>query len=156
MAITKIAFEFNPFKTTRIKVPRKNVKQAREMVQDFVKESVLSDIGAAKSPVSGGRWKKKLTKEYAKIKGVNFANLEFQGDLLDALDVKKKRGNNLSLEVVGKQAPKADGNNRGTYGRKRTHLADAREFIPKRKQTLSKEIWKGVRDILKSFQEEDG
>lgn len=153
MAVRKVAFEFNPFKKTRVTVDRKDVKEARDLVADFVKESVLSDIGSAKSPVSGGRWKRSLTKEYAKEKGSRTANLELSGVMLDQLKVIQKKGNTLSLEIKGSQAGKADGNNRGTYGKKFTKLKNAREFIPRGKKTLTKEIWDGIKDILKSFKD---
>jgi len=151
MAVKKVAFEFNPFQKTGIKVPRNNVADARQAVADFVLSAVISSIDASQSPVSGGNWKKALTKEYARLKGSNIANLQLTGELLNALDVIQKKGNTLSLQVAGTQAGKADGNNRGTYGKLRTRLSRAREFIPRGGKTLKKEIWDEVRDILKGF-----
>jgi len=152
MAVKKVAFEFNPFQTTGIKVPENNRAKARKAVQDFVLSAVLASINASQSPVGGGNWKKALTKEYAKIKGSNISDLELKGDLLDALNViKKKGGESLSLQVAGPQAGKADGNNRGTYGKLRTRPSFSREFIPRGKKTLRRDIWDEVRTILKGF-----
>lgn len=157
MAIKKVAFEFDPFKMVRVNVPRNRRKEALAEVQDFVKETALSNIGEGVSPVSGGRWKRSLTKGYRKRKisefGSSVSDLELSGDLLDEVDVVQKRGNKLSYQVEGVQAPKADGNNRGTYGKKRTNLKNAREFIPRRGKTLNKEIRSGIREILLEFKD---
>ena len=151
----KVAFLFDPFKKTGIKIPRKSTAEARSLVADFVKDAVIDNNSLSKSSVSGGRWKTDLSKEYRKKVGKSRANLKNLGDLEAAIDVKeKKRSNTLSLEVSGAQAGKADGNNRGTYGKgQRSRLKNAREFIPRGKKTLSKEIWDGVRDILKLFKD---
>lgn len=159
MPIKKVAFDFNPFKETGISVPKDKKEEALSAVQDFVKEQVLSYIGEGKSPVAGGHWKKNLSKEYAKRKqnesSVKFSNLELHGDLLNALEVIEVNGSRLSLEVSGDEAPKADGNNRGTYGKEQPNEANSREFIPKEGQTLRKEIWKGIEDILLDYAEEE-
>ncbi len=151
MAVKKVAFEFNPFQKTGIKVPRNNVADARQAVADFVLSAVIASIDASQSPVGGGNWKRALTKEYARLKGSGIANLQLTGELLNALDVIQKKGNTLSLQVAGTQAGKADGNNRGTYGKLRTRLSRAREFIPRGSKTLKKDIWDEVRTILKGF-----
>ena len=151
MAVKKVAFEFNPFQKTGIKVPRNNVADARQAVADFVLSAVIASVDASQSPVGGGNWKTGLTKEYARLKGSNRSNLQLTGELLSALDVIEKQGNTLSLQVAGTQAGKADGNNRGTYGKLRTRLSQAREFIPRGAKTLKKEIWDEVRQILKGF-----
>lgn len=151
----KVAFVFDPFKETGVEVPRANMKEARETVADFVKQAVLEDMAQSKSPVAGGRWKRPLSKSYAKKVGKFSSDLHLSGKLTNALDVKtKKRSNKLSLEVAGKEAGKADGNNRGTYGQsQRTNLGKAREFIPRGRKTLTKGIWKGVEKILKTFKD---
>jgi hypothetical protein len=156
MAVKKVAFEFNPFKN--VKVPRNRQAEARELIKDFVKEEVLVSIGSSKSPVSKGRWKRKLSKQYLirkkKEGGSSVADLELSGDMLDALDVVNKKGGRLSLQVVGPEAGKADGNNRGTYGKKSPGPAK-REFIPKKNQTFTKAIWNGIDKIAKRVKEED-
>ena len=152
MAIKKVAFEFDPFK--RSGVTPKDKKKGLKRAADFIKEQVLEKIGEGTSPVKDGKWKRSLSKSYLKKKkkesSASFANLELSGDLLDELAVKSVSGNKLSLEVSGDQAPKADGNNRGTYGKQRANKSNAREFIPKRGQTLDDDIWEGVARVLKN------
>ena len=155
MAVNKVAWEFNPFKMTGIKVPRNKQKEARVAVADFVKDTVIQKMDDSKSPVSGGRWKVPLTPIYRKIKlgitGVGRADLELTGDLKEDLEVIEKRGNTLSLQVQGENAGKADGNNRGTYGKARADLSKSRQFIPRGRQSLAKDIRGGISDILKGF-----
>jgi len=151
----KYGYEFDPLKGSD--VPKKEKPKALEEIAQFVKEQVLSYIGDGKSPVSGGNWKKSLTKEYKKIKGqessVNFANLELSGDLLDALDVVVKSNGKLSLEVSGDQAGKAEGNNIGSYGRD-PNPKNARRFIPLSGETLKKQIVDGIKDIIQDYEKD--
>lgn len=156
----KVAFEFDPFAKFRVDLPASKKEEAKAEIADFVKEQVLSKIGEGESPVQGGPWKKKLSKEYKSVKSEQsssgFANLELTGDLLDSLEVVTKRGGTLSLEVKGSEAGKADGNNRGTYGQSdRTDNSKARRFIPIGRETLSKDIWDGIEQILKSYEDEN-
>jgi len=54
--------------------------------------------------------------------------------------------------VVGRRnVDVGDGNNRGTYGKLKTDLSKAREFIPRGRKTLSKEIRDSVAKLLKEF-----
>ena len=151
----RVAFEFNPFTRTGIRVPSDKREEALEEVSEFVRESVLDFVGNGRSPVAKGAWRRGLTKEYKKVKsGVSsalFANLELSGDLLDSVD-SRVDGNKVITGVENGQAGKADGNNRGTYGGKGSPKF-AREFIPKRGQTFKRSIMAGVRDILKSFKD---
>jgi hypothetical protein len=154
MAVKKVSFEFNPFKETELKVPKDKKEEALEEIQDFVREQVLSHVGEGRSPVQGGAWKKSLSSEYKQVKkkfsSVGFANLEMEGEMLDALEVKRLNSERLSLQVTGEQAGKAEGNNLGSYG-KSPDRSKAREFIPQSNQTLKKEIWKGIEEILKKY-----
>lgn len=158
MATNKVAFQFNPFRETGISVPKEKREEALSAVKDYVQEQVLSHVGAGKSPVAGGKWKKSLSKDYkAKKAGessVGYANLELSGDLLDALEVVEVNSQKLSLQVEGPQAPKAEGNNLGSYGRS-PDPSKAREFIPQPGQTFNRKITSGIRDILSRFSEED-
>lgn len=145
---------------TKVKVKRTKQAQARKAVADFVLEEVLSDIGDGRSPVSNGNWKRSLSKSYKPIKAkrssAGFANLELSGNMLDSLEVRTRDGSNkLSLQVEGAQAAKADGNNRGTYGSSRANLSRAREFIPRGRKSLKKDIREGIARVLKEFKDED-
>jgi hypothetical protein len=159
MSIKKVAFEFDPFEETGIEVRRGRREEALAEIAEFVKTETLSFVGDGVSPVAGGKWKKSLSPEYKKIKkdvsGVSYANLELYGDMLDALEVVPKGRKKLSIQITGDQAGKADGNNRGTYGKKDEDPDQAREFIPKEGQTFKREIWSGIRDILENYAEDD-
>lgn len=156
--INKVAYEFVPFTKTGIKKRDvKNKSSALRKVAEFVKVEVLKRVGDGSSPVKEGKWVRDLRPGYkkrkGKISGVTFSNLELEGELLDALEVKKVSENRLSLQVEGSQAGKADGNNRGTYGKGGGTRSRRREFIPRSGQTLDDDIWSGVRDILKEHKE---
>ena len=149
--IKDVSYTFDPFRQTGISRTGIDTQTALAVVAEFVKTEVLNYIGSSESPVEDGAWKTKLTKGYLKqkrkISSVGRANLELTGALLDDLDVVVK-GNSLTLQVEGAQAPKADGNNRGSYGKARGNRSKAREFIPKRRQKLKKEIIDGISEIL--------
>lgn len=151
-------FIVDVFKETGIKVPKANQQAALEESAEYIKEQILSNTGDGKTSVEGGKWKRKLTPEYKKRKGeestATFANLELHGDMLDALKVEPK-GGKVEIEVTGDQKDKAEGNLLGSYGRS-PDPSKAREFMPHaRGQKLTKEIMKGVAEILRSHAEED-
>ena len=146
--------ELDVFKETGVSVPKARQREALEASANYLKEQILSFTGEGKTSVQGGKWKRKLEPEYAKRKkeesSVGFANLELNGDMLDALDVKPK-GGKLVIEVGGDQAAKAEGNLLGSYGRDE-NPANAREFMPhKRGQHFRKEIVNGLREILQEY-----
>ena len=152
----RVAYEFNPFKKTGIRVQADRREEALEAVSEFVKESVLDFVGSGRSPVAKGKWRKGLSKGYKSVKAeqssVRFSNLELTGEMLDSLDARVK-GNTVIVGIEDDQAGKADGNNRGTYGGKGGDKFK-REFIPKRGQTFRKIIMDGVRDILRGIRNE--
>lgn len=156
MAIKRVAFEFDPFEELGITPPKnKSARdEALERVAELVQTSVLEYVGDAKSPVKGGPWKRGLSPAYKKIKSQEssstVANLELTGDMLDALEVVRKRGTTLSLQIEGEEAPKADGHN--------NHSGDSplpeRRFIPKGGETLRSDIWRDVKRILQEYEDE--
>lgn len=147
-------YTFDPFKLTGVNVPAENRAEALEAVANFLKEEALMQIARGKSPVDGGPWKPTLTKEYKERKAQESSvvkpNLELSGDLLDALDVKKKSTNRLFYGVDSDQAGKAEGNNIGSYGRDPDE-GNARRFIPLRGETFTDKIIDGMREILEDF-----
>ena len=151
-SVKKVAFKFNPFRDVKVASSKK--PQARAAIQKFVKKEVLSRTSEGKSPVAKGKWKKSLTPDYKRTKGKkggsSFSDIRLSGDLTSALDVTKQKNFRLSLQVSGKQAGKADGNNRGTYGRSKP-TSKKREFIPKSNQTFNQGIWDGINKIAKKF-----
>lgn len=149
-------FEFDPFDIAGItKKPRGETKDAiLEEVSNFVLESVLSDVGEAKSPVTGRGWAA-LNKDYIKTKkgqGARpIANLELSGDMLDKLVVKPK-GSKLALFVSDPaQQGKVDGHNHLSG---KTPKLPRRQFIPEEDGKFSKEIMKGIKGIVKDALDE--
>jgi len=155
--LAKVEYRFNPLEEIGAEIPRNKRAEARQAIADFVKESVLAKIADGKSPVSGGPWKRSLSKEYKGVKadqsGVGYANLELSGDLLDALEVVVD-GSEVVLRVSGDQADKAEGNNLGSYG-KSPDDSKARRFIPLEDETFKRDIWSGIREIASEFEDGD-
>ena len=94
-------------------VPSEDRADLLESIGDYLIEAALSDVGEAKSPVTGRQFKK-LNPKYAEFKKTvsssAIANLELYGDMLDALTYKVS-GNKIKFGIWGDQAPKADGHN---------------------------------------------
>lgn len=157
MAVKKVAFEFNPFRDSGVKVPKDKKKEALDDVKNYVKEQILKHVSQAKTPVMNGNWKQDLSKAYKKIKGeqssVSKANLELSGEMLDALEVNEVNSEKLVIQIAGEQAGKADGNNRGTYGKSKPNPAIARNFIPQEGQELNRTIQSGIKKILQEYEE---
>lgn len=157
MPIRKVAFEFDPFELTGVDAPKKARDKARAMkeVAEFVQTEVLQYCAQSKSPVSGGGWKKSLSKEYKDRKlaagGSSVADMELSGKMLDALEVAVKRGDKLSLQITGNQAPKADGHNNHSGD---SHLPE-RLFIPKEGQSFKRDIVSGIKRILEEYEEKE-
>lgn len=142
------------FKDTGISVPKAKRGPALEACADFIKEQILLRTSEGKTSVQGGKWKRTLSSGYKKEKlaetGVGYSNLELQGDLLDALEVSPESGK-IRIQVSDDQAPKAEGNLLGSYGRN-PDPSKAREFMPHaRGQKLHKEILSGLKEILEGF-----
>lgn len=153
----KLSYKFNPFKLTGIDVPKDKREDALAEIKDYIKEQALSYIGEGKTPVANGKWKRSLSPEYKQKKStqssVGYSNLELSGELLDNYETSID-GNSIITEVVGGSdiQAKAEGNQIGSYGRK-PNSKNAREFIPTKGRSFRKEIIQGVKDILKSYGE---
>lgn len=153
-----IKFDFDPEKLTGIKIPKKDRREALEEVADFVKEQILAKTADGESSVQGGKWKRKITKDYWKnVKSdessANFANMELTGDMMDALDTLVVSGK-VRIQIAGQEADKAEGNLLGSYGRS-PDPSKAREFMPhKRGQQLSSDIVSGIAKILERYEED--
>ncbi len=150
----KIAYKFDPEDLTGEDIPRGRVREAMQEIGEFVKEQVLSYVGDAKSPVSGGKWKRSLSKSYKEYKSEfsssTIANMELTGSMLDALEVVSV-GGELELRIQGEEAAKADGHNNFS-GSSNLPL---REFIPKPSQTFKRDIIAGIRKIIQDYQDEE-
>jgi len=152
-----IYFTFDPIEELGSDVPKKSREQALDEVAEYLKEAMLDRIGRGLSPVSGGHWKRSLSKEYKKLKqeisGVDFANLELSGDLLDSLVV-RAGGNGIEITVGDDQAGKAEGHLLGSYGRE-PNEAKSREFMPWQDgHKFKRDILFQIKQILADFEEE--
>lgn len=133
-------------------VPRKDRKKAKEDVADYLVGQILRNVSKGSSPVKGHGSFKSLNKEYAKKEkgGNRTANLELEGDMLDALDTRIK-GNRLEVGIFAKgQQGKADGHNNHT-GRSELPL---RRFIPVESETFKKPILDGMKRIAKKYKKD--
>lgn len=153
MAKYNSVFEFDPIKETGIDVPRVNREQALKDIAEFVRDSALEMIADQRSPVTGRKFAK-LSTEYRKFKSSQGAtpvpNLEFQGDLLAALEAKVSRGKIKYGVFDSSQSGKAEGNNEGTYGK---NTGPARRFIPLKGEFFTDDIFRGIEEILISYQD---
>lgn len=147
----KIAYKFDPFELVGVDKPKSNLRQAKQEICEFIRDEVLNYVGDGKSPVAGGKWKRSLSPEYKKKKAeessVTFANMELSGDMLDALECVQTSDGEIELRIKGREAAKADGHNNHS-GRSKL---PAREFIPKENQTFKRDILDGIKDIAKSY-----
>lgn len=158
----KIEYKFDPFELAGIDIediPRAKRSEVLETVSNYVLESVLSDVGGKRSPVTGESFKP-LSPAYKVLKkkkgGTPVPNLEMDGDMLNALKV-KKGSSEISLYIPsGKQALKADNHNKFSPESKNTPVP-ARKFIPNASEdeTFRPAIIKGIKGILKDAIEED-
>lgn len=152
----KIEYKFDPFELAGVEVdsiPRAKRADVIEAVGNYVLESVLSDVGGKKSPVTGEAFAP-LSSKYKAIKkkkgGTPVANLELDGDMLNALKITKAKGSELKLYIPpGKQALKADNHNKFSAASKGTPVP-ARKFIPndKEDETFRPQIIKGIKSII--------
>lgn len=127
----KVWFEFNPFEATKKPPPKGTArKEVLESIAYAVQDYILEKVSEGSSPVKGGRWKRSLSPEYRAKKqaqgGSSFADMELDGDMLDALEV-EVRGNRVWVGISDReQAQKADGHNNHSGLSK----LPPREFIP--------------------------
>jgi hypothetical protein len=120
-------------------------------VGDYLIQSILDYVGEAKSPVAGGKYKATLSESYAKSQkmGDTMANLDLNGDMLNALTFKTNADNGTVTVGIFEesQAVKSYNHNVGD-------TLPQRQFIPGEDQLLKAEIIRGVRRILKGYLEE--
>lgn len=142
-------FNFDPFDLAgiEVKLKGKEKQDLLDKIADYVHESILSDVGEGRSPVTGRSFKA-LSPAYAKEKkgegSKPVANLELHGDMLDALVVKTTR-NKLSVYVEGaSQQGKVDGHNNFTGDSK----IPTRKFIPAPDETFRPDIRDGIRKLI--------
>lgn len=149
----RVKYDFNPLAQVDVRLTSDEKDDLLERISNYVLESVLSDVGSARSPVTGKPFEK-LSKEYANKVGRKVATLELTGDLLDSLKIERKR-NTLRLTVPDEEQGKADGHNNFSG---ESPLPE-RKFIPDADngESFTPEILGGIKDIIDEFiQERDG
>lgn len=114
---------------------------------EALKDATLIAVAAQQSPIAGHGAFKKLSKSYAAKKRESGAdpvpNLEFDGNMLSALDVRSV-GNHLEIGVFGSEAPKADGHN-DLSGSSRI---PTRRFIPDEGEAYKPSIQQEIDEII--------
>lgn len=144
--------------TKGLKIPEAVKTRIKNSVGDFLVESVVSSAVRAKSPVAGEDWPA-LSPKYKKHKieeGLpGKANLEFEGDMLDALEYRATE-DGIELGFFGDQAWKADGHlkfsGKDNGIPKRRLLPDeGQEFVP----AIQRELEKIVADAVAGEMEFD-
>lgn len=123
---------------------RKN--RIKDEVGEFLVDTILGRVGAAKSPFEGQSWPG-LSKEYKKIKkkegrGTK-ANLEFSGDMLDEFEF-TRTSKGVKLQIKGKNAPKADGHNNFSGD----SSLPTRRFLPKEGDKFIGNVNRDVNSII--------
>lgn len=123
------------------KLDEEDQDQAVKRVANYLKEQVLTDVGNARSPISGKKFPG-LNPKYKKLKSKKakpIANLELTGDMLASFKYEIK-GNEIELGIFGGEADKADGHCNHSGASKLPN----RRFIPK-----DEKFRKGIEDNVK-------
>lgn len=139
---------FDPYEVTGVRAPKGGDDGSLEDAADFLKEQILEHVGDERSPVSGHGRFPGLSKDYAAKKKADGhpprPNLEYDGDLLEALDVYARKDGKIVVETRGREGAKADGHNNHS-GESTLPL---RRYIPADDETFKKPILDGIRRIL--------
>jgi hypothetical protein len=131
------------------KVPKDQRKRVKEEIGEFVSNEVLRYLQTGNSPVSKRGRFKSLNKNYAdEEKGGNrTANLELDGDMLDAFGSKNTK-DGIEVGIIRRQvtqSPKADGHNNLSGESK----LPTRRFVPSEEESFKQPIMNGVKRIIK-------
>jgi hypothetical protein len=133
-------------------IPADQQEDAKAEVMDFLKEQMLSDIGEAKSPVTGRAFRK-LSKDYAEYKEGESSsvipNMELTGEMLDALEVEDRGGSKIEIGWFEEdQAAKAFNHTTGD-------TVPKRPLIPTPSQEFRPGILEEIENILGEYRVQD-
>lgn len=134
------------------KVPRGRKAEAKEAVGEYLMGAMLDKIADGKSPVKGERFPR-LSKPYADEEkfGDRTPNLDLEGDMLNALEFKRRKGDEIEIGIFKKkEVPKADGHNNFSG---KSDLPQ-RRFVPDERQEFKKDIEAGIKRTIKNFEQE--
>lgn len=130
----------------------KEKKELLDQIGEYVKISMLDIIGEGRSPVTGKKWKDLTTKSLISEKGSKLSNMDYHGDMLDALDYKVAKGELYVGWFDSDQAAKAYGHTTGMEGHPWLDgKAPVRKLIPNEEENFSREIRDGIETIVKEF-----
>lgn len=129
------------------KLPQEIQTKIKRDVGDFLRESVLSSLRKAETPVQGEDWPA-LSREYKKLKKSEGlppeANMELEGDMLDSLDY-QETDDGIELGFFGKEAWKADGHLKFSGAENNT---PQRRFLPDEGQEFDSSITRKTEQII--------
>lgn len=131
------------------KVPITKRTAVKNEVGEFIVDQILRSVSNATSPVAGKGAFKILNKEYAdNQKGGNRkANLELDGDMLDALEF-RTTSSGVSVGIFDEdEAKKGFNHNQGD-------TLPRRQFIPESGELFKRSIQSGVNRIIKDSESE--
>lgn len=121
--------------------------RVKREVGEYLVEQTLLSLGEGKSPVSGAKFKRSLSKDYKEEKvkaGRNsYADLEFTGDLKDSFKFKTTESG-IKIGHFGKEAGKADGHNNFSG---KSELPE-RRYLPDDNQSYKRDIQKQIDRIV--------
>lgn len=133
--------------TAGLKIPDQAKSRIKNDVGDYLVEQLIKSAGSATSPVAGESWKASLNKEYAKKKKAEGlgtkANMDFEGDMLDALTFEEIK-DGIELGWFGDEAGKADGHNNLSGD----STLPQRRLLPDVGQEFKPDIQKGIEQIV--------
>lgn len=135
------------------KVPQNRRRLVKDEIGEFVVNQVLQHASRGSSPVKGEGSFKSLTKEYAKAEkgGRRLANLELEGDLLNAYGFRRSRNGVITGIMSAKERPKADGHNHLTPESERS-VNPKRRIVPASDQKFNGIIERGIKRIVREHE----
>ena len=135
------------------RIPTDRIEAAKNEVGEFIVNEILRSVSSGRSPVMGRGSFKALNAEYAEAEkgGNRLANLELEGDMLDALEY-RPTGVGVKVGIFeSSQVPKADGHNNFSGDSK----LPTRRFIPDSSESFNPRIENGINRILDGYRVDD-
>ena len=135
------------------KVTLAQKREILEEIGDYIRDTMLDFITEGKSPVTARKFKRLSTPYSDDMKGGDrTADMQLEGDMLDALDFKVKKD---YLEIGwfdSDQAAKAFGHTTGMEGHPWLEgKTPVRKLIPDEKGFFAAEIRDGIADIIEDI-----
>lgn len=131
-------------------IPKSDQSTLKDQLGELLVEQILESLADVRSPVQGGKYKTKLSADYAKKKkaetGSSAANLDLTGEMINSIDYKIK-GNTIQIGVFGSDAGKADGHNNFSGMSK----LPTRQFLPEAGQNFRKDIQTLLSDTIDGY-----